>query len=39
LRKTRFVGLAKVTAQTVFTFAAYNLVRLATIFGWRLNTA
>jgi IS5 family transposase len=39
LRKTRFVGLAKVTAHTVFTFAAYNLVRMATLFGWRLNTA
>jgi transposase len=39
LRKTRFVGLAKVTAHTVFTFAAYNLVRMATIFGWRLSTA
>ena len=39
LRKTRFIGLAKVKAQTVFTFAAYNLTRLATIFGWRLNSA
>jgi transposase len=39
LRKTRFVGLAKVTAHTAFTFAAYNLVRMATIFGWRLSTA
>lgn len=38
LRKTRFVGLAKVTAQTTFTFAAYNLTRLATIFGWRLSS-
>jgi len=38
LRKTRFIGLAKVKAQTVFTFAAYNLTRMATIFGWRLNT-
>lgn len=37
LRKTRFVGLAKVKAQTTFTFAAYNLTRLATIFGWRLS--
>jgi len=39
LRKARFVGLAKVKAQTVFTCAAYNLTRLATIFGWRLSTA
>jgi IS5 family transposase len=39
LRKTRFIGLAKVKAQTVFTFAAYNLTRMATIFGWRLNSA
>ena len=38
LRKTRLVGLAKVKAQTVFTLAAYNLTRMATIFGWRLNT-
>ena len=37
LRKTRFVGLAKVSAQTVFTLAAYNLTRMATIFGWRLS--
>ena len=39
LRKARFIGLAKVKAQTVFTFAAYNLTRMATIFGWRLNNA
>jgi hypothetical protein len=37
LRKARFVGLAKVKAQTTFTFAAYNLTRVATIFGWRLS--
>lgn len=37
LRKACFVGLAKVRAQTTFTFAAYNLTRLATIFGWRLS--
>jgi IS5 family transposase len=37
LRKARFVGLAKVKAQTTFTFAAYNLTRMATIFGWRLS--
>lgn len=39
LRKARFVGLAKVKAQTVFTLAAYNLTRMATIFGWRVSTA
>lgn len=38
LRKAKFIGLAKVKAQTVFTLAAYNLMRMATIFGWRLNT-
>ena len=38
LRKTCFIGLAKVKAQTTFTLAAYNLMRMATIFGWRLNT-
>lgn len=32
LRKARFVGLAKVKAQMTFTFAAYNLTRMATIF-------
>jgi transposase len=37
LRKARFVGLAKVRAQTTFTFAAYNLTRIASIFGWRLS--
>jgi hypothetical protein len=38
LRKTCFIGLDKVKAQTTFTLAAYNLSRMATIFGWRLNT-
>ena len=38
LRKTHFIGLDKVKAQTLFTLAAYNLTRMATIFGWRLNT-
>lgn len=33
LRKTRFIGLAMVKAQTIFTWAAYNLMRMATIFG------
>lgn len=37
LRKARFVGLAKVKAQTIFIFAAYNLTRMATIFGGRLS--
>ena len=37
LSKTRFIGLAKVKAQTVFTFACYNLTRMATLFGWRLS--
>jgi IS5 family transposase len=37
LRKTRFIGLAKVKAQTIFTFACYNLTRMATLFGWRLS--
>jgi hypothetical protein len=36
--KAKFIGLAKVKAQTVFTLAVYNLTRMATIFGWRLNT-
>lgn len=39
LRKAKFIGLAKVKAQTVFTLAAYNLTRMAAISGWRLNTA
>ena len=39
LRKARFIGLAKVKAQTLFTVAAYNLTRMATIFGWRLSSA
>ena len=37
LRKTRFIGLTKVKAQTAFTFACYNLTRMATLFGWRLS--
>jgi hypothetical protein len=39
LRQTKFRGLKKVAAQTVFTFAAYNLTRLGRIFGWRCSTA
>ena len=39
LRKARYTGLDKVRTQTTFTFAAYNLTRMATIFGWRWSTA
>lgn len=39
LRKTKLRSLKKVTAQTVFTFAAYNLTRMGGIFGWRWATA
>lgn len=39
LRKAHFVGLDKVKAQTVFTMAAYNLTRLASLGGWRLSAA
>ena len=39
LRKTRFRGLPKVKAQTLFTFAAYNLTRMGSLFGWRWSTA
>ena len=34
LRKLRVTGLARVTAQTIWTFAAYNLVRLGGCGGW-----
>jgi transposase len=34
MRKTRFIGLARVSAQALMAFAAYNLVRMAGIFGW-----
>jgi len=37
LRKTRFIGLAKVKAQTIFTFACYNLTRMMTLLGERLS--
>jgi len=39
LRQTKFRGLKKVAAQTIFTFAAYNLTRISAIFGWRYGTA
>jgi len=35
MRKTRFIGLARVNAQALFTFAAYNLVRIGGLLGWR----
>lgn len=34
LSQTKFSGLMKVAAQTIFTFAAYNLTRMDAIFGW-----
>lgn len=34
-RKTRFIGTAKVQAQALLTFAAYNLTRMMTLSGWR----
>ncbi|MGZ8201496.1 MAG: IS5 family transposase [Methylosarcina sp.] len=39
LHQTKFRGLKKVTAQTVFIFAAYNLTRMGSLFGWRCSTA
>lgn len=39
LRQTKFRGLKKVAAQTIFTFAAYSLTRMGAIFGWRYSTA
>lgn len=33
MRKTRFIGLARVNAQALFTFAAYNLVRMGNLLG------
>ena len=34
MRKTRFIGLGRVSAQALFTFAAYNLVRIGNLLGW-----
>ena len=34
-RKTPFIGTAKVHAQALLTFAASNLTRMMTLFGWR----
>ncbi|MGH8552473.1 MAG: IS5 family transposase, partial [Methylococcales bacterium] len=39
LRQTKFHGLQKVAAQAVFTFAAYNLTRMSSLFGGRYSTA
>lgn len=39
LRKAPVRGLEKIKALTLFNFAAYNLTRMATIFGWRLSSA
>lgn len=39
LRKTKLRGVKKVAAQTVWTFAAYNLTRMGGVFGWRWSTA
>ncbi|MBD9358671.1 transposase [Methylomonas sp. EbA] len=39
LRQTHFRGLKKIAAQTIFTFAAYNLTRMGAIFGWRYSNA
>ncbi len=34
-RKTRFIGTAKVQAQALMTFAAWNLTRMMALCGWR----
>ncbi len=34
-RKTRFIGTAKVQAQALLTFAAWNLTRTMSLLGWR----
>jgi transposase len=38
-RKTRFVSTAKVQAQALMTFAAWNLTRMMTLCGWRERAA
>lgn len=35
LRKTRVINTARVHAELLQTFAAYNLTRMMTMFGWR----
>lgn len=39
LHKALVRGLEKIKALTLFNFVAYNLTRMATIFGWRLSNA
>jgi transposase len=39
LHKARVRGLKKVSAQTLFVFAAYNLTRMGGLLGWRWSTA
>jgi hypothetical protein len=39
LRKTKFRGLERISAQANFTFAAYNLIRMGNIFNWNPSTA
>lgn len=34
MRKTRFTGQARVAAQSLLTFAAYNLLRMSKLLGW-----
>jgi transposase len=38
-RKTRFIGTAKVQAQALLTFAAWNLTRMMSLLGWRSCTS
>ncbi len=38
LRQTKFRGLKKVVAQTIFTYAADNLTRMSALLGWRYST-
>lgn len=37
VRKARFVGLAKLKMQALFTFAAFNLTRITSLLGWPLS--
>jgi hypothetical protein len=39
LRKTGFIGLAKVKTQALLTFAAYNLTCMSSLFGWQAAPA
>lgn len=39
LRKMHFRGRPKVRAQTISTFAAYDLTRMDSLFGWRWSTS